>query len=423
MATGSPQAQVAAKINPYYQDALGRANYAQSLIRLIEQLSKGVIAIDGEWGCGKSWFGERLRIDLDQQGKTRTAWIDVFEADWDDDPTMSLIASIASQLSEAEAKSLIEKVTPYLSKVLPIATKAALKAAGNYLGVDKDITEAVADAGKSSSEVYVKKHLEDAASTKKNLDDIKALLNASIEGQPKKLVVFIDELDRCSPAYAIRFLERLKHLFDLDGVIYILLWNRKQVQSSVELFYGAGSNGQMYLDKFVDYPLHLPLSQNPAGEPPLAPLIHSIVGELKGTPQAILSDNVHWIAAVASILQLTAREVQRVSAWYVLSVNRQFAVIETWLLGLKVKYPDIFAGIRTGNREAHQKAHELLRSTVIDPMADGEHIKELQELHSRFESQNFENVDPHFARNYTGMGTDIRTCFSAAIRRLEQQFQ
>lgn len=213
---------------------MGRANYAQSLIRLIEQLSKGVIAIDGEWGCGKSWFGERLRIDLDQQGKTRTAWIDVFEADWDDDPTMSLIASIASQLSEAEAKSLIEKVTPYLSKVLPIATKAALKAAGNYLGVDKDITEAVADAGKSSSEVYVKKHLEDAASKKKNLDDIKALLNASIEGQPKKLVVFIDELDRCSPAYAIRFLERLKHLFDLDGVIYILLWNRNKfrVQSN-----------------------------------------------------------------------------------------------------------------------------------------------------------------------------------------------
>ncbi len=298
--TTQPEAKPAVQIQPpYAKDALGRKPYAQNLIKLIERIPKGVIAIDGDWGVGKSWFGEQLKADLDQQGKVRTVWIDVFDADWNDDPSMSLIASIASQLEDAEADSFLQRASPYLSKLLPAVTKAAIKAAGNYVGVDKDVLEAAADAGKSSSEIYLKKHLSDAREKKKNLDDLKKLLTDAIGDQHSKMVVFVDELDRCSPSYAIRFLERLKHLFDLDGVVYVLLWNREQVQKAVETFYGAGSNGQMYLDKFVDYPLHLPMRQTRNDELPLTALVNSMIPTLVGLMSAeqnkTIEEHLVWL--------------------------------------------------------------------------------------------------------------------------------
>jgi KAP family P-loop domain len=408
----------------YYGDALGRASYAKKLTSLIERLPKGVIAIDGDWGVGKSWFGSRLKADLDQQSKMGTIWIDVFDADWDDDPAMSLIAGIAAGLPSADEKSFIEKVSPYLLKALPIATKVAIKVAGNYLGFDKDVVSATADAGKTGSDDFIKRHLEDAANKKKTLDGLKELLAEAIQTHHKKLVIFVDELDRCSPAYGIRFLERLKHLFDLDGVVYVLLWNRQQIQSVVETFYGSGVNGQMYLDKFVDYPLHLPMSQSRADELPFEGLVRSIVQDFEREKNSAyqLSENSHWIAVIASILQLTARETKRISAWWVMSPNRQFPVFETWLLGLKVKHPDIFAGLRSGSRDAHERALELLSNRSIDARINKEVIKDLTELHSRFASNNFGDLNQHFIRNFSNPGGDFSDAVKGAMRRLELDF-
>lgn len=421
--TTQPEAKPAVQIQPpYAKDALGRKPYAQNLIKLIERIPKGVIAIDGDWGVGKSWFGEQLKADLDQQGKVRTVWIDVFDADWNDDPSMSLIASIASQLEDAEADSFLQRASPYLSKLLPAVTKAAIKAAGNYVGVDKDVLEAAADAGKSSSEIYLKKHLSDAREKKKNLDDLKKLLTDAIGDQHSKMVVFVDELDRCSPSYAIRFLERLKHLFDLDGVVYVLLWNREQVQKAVETFYGAGSNGQMYLDKFVDYPLHLPMSQTRNDELPLTTLVNSMIGELEGVQQMNLNNNAYLIALVASLLKLTARETKRISFWWVMSSNRQYPILETWLLGLKVKHPNVFSGLRAGSIAAHQQAADLLKSTLIDEKIDKDLVKDLIQFHTRFETGNFGDLDQNFIRKFISPSADFKNAVSAAMRRLELDF-
>lgn len=257
---------------------------------------------------------------------------------------------------------------------------------------------------------------------KKNLDDLKKLLTDAIGDQHSKMVVFVDELDRCSPSYAIRFLERLKHLFDLDGVVYVLLWNREQVQKAVETFYGAGSNGQMYLDKFVDYPLHLPMSQTRNDELPLTTLVNSMIGELEGVQQMNLNNNAYLIALVASLLKLTARETKRISFWWVMSSNRQYPILETWLLGLKVKHPNVFSGLRAGSIAAHQQAADLLKSTLIDEKIDKDFVKDLIQFHTRFETGNFGDLDQNFIRKFISPSADFKNAVSAAMRRLELDF-
>ena len=413
---------------PYEGDALGRQQFAEGLIRMIRWLPKGVIAIDGEWGAGKTWFGERLKTDLDNRGDVTTLWLDAFEADWDDDPAMSLIAGIAEGLTKEDKDEFCSAIGKNLIRVVPAALRVALKWAGNNVGVNEDVVDALADLSKNTSEAWVKKYLEESAERKASLKALKELLSEYVQKDAKKLVIFVDELDRCSPAYAVRFLERLKHLFDLEGVVYVLLWNRQQIQSAVETFYGAGTNGQMYLDKFVDYPLHLSAVGSPRmGDKPFELLINSLVRNLEvGSMPDILyrvdiPAGTRIISSVAVILQLTAREINRLLAWWVMSSTRSLPLLEIWLLGLKVKHPDIFSGLRAHSDAAHKNASTLLSAVSEDQCKDVDTVKKLKWFHAEFFS---EKPDPDgYAKYFQSNGGSRSSALTHAIRRLEQDFR
>ena len=421
---------------PYEGDALGRQQFSEGLTTVIRWLPKGVIAIDGEWGAGKTWFGERLKTDLDNRGDITTLWLDAFEADWDDDPAMSLIAGIAEGLVPQDKSNFLDKVCPYLLAAVPGATSALIKSGLNYFGANEEVRKGlmdVVDSVKTGGEILIKKHLEEISKRKSTLESLKNLLNKSVKDGDKKLVIFVDELDRCSPAYAVRFLERLKHLFDLEGVVYVLLWNRQQIQSAVETFYGAGTSGQMYLDKFVDYPLHLSAvgSYKKRDELPFEELIKNFVElfETSPIPNAVERldgefkdvEFVPTIAAIAVILNLTAREIYRLAAWWVMSPNRQFPVLEIWLLGIKVKHPDIFSGLRAHNPEAHTKASQILMATRAHlPEKVATLVSQYRYFHKHFPRE----MSTEFPgeSEFRAPGTNWTQAVDAAVRRLEQDF-
>ena len=414
---------------PTPQDCLNRGPYLEGLMKFIFRLDKGVIAIDGEWGVGKTWFGTNLKKKIDNQGSFKTIWLDVFEADWSDDPAVSLIAGIAAQLEVEKSESFLKRVAPILGAILPLAAKAAIRAAANYAGFDEEMGKDYADEGKTEASKFVQKHLEAAKDKQQNLNQLKQLLNETVKENAGKLVIFVDELDRCSPGYAVRFLERLKHLFDLEGVVYVLLWNREQVQKTVEVFYGAGSNGQMYLDKFIDYPLHIPTSQfNSREYYPFEELIKAITLMVDGKERPNkekqrLSTNANFIAYIASVLGMTARETMRLAAWWVISANRPLPFIDTWLLGLKVKHPDTFADLRGGNIESHTKARMLLEQVKQEELDYPEPLMALIELHSRFINQNFKDFPQKDLNYIVGRGAKPESAIKASVRRLEFDFE
>jgi KAP family P-loop domain. len=79
----------------------------------------------------------------------------------------------------------------------------------------------------------------------------------------RTLVLFVDELDRCIPQYAIKVLERLHHIFyGLDNVIVIMAIDRKQLEHSVEEMFGVRKDEssidiEKYLKKFIDFSMVL----------------------------------------------------------------------------------------------------------------------------------------------------------------------
>lgn len=69
----------------------------------------------------------------------------------------------------------------------------------------------------------------------------------------KPVVFFIDELDRCRPDYSVKVLERIKHLFDLPNIIFVLSVNKKQLGHAIQGFYGTSSlDADDYLRRFID---------------------------------------------------------------------------------------------------------------------------------------------------------------------------
>ena len=74
-----------------------------------------------------------------------------------------------------------------------------------------------------------------------------------------RLIVFIDELDRCKPSYAVRLLERIKHYFSNDQITFVFSVNTNELQHTIRKYYGNDFNASRYLDRFFDLRVALSL--------------------------------------------------------------------------------------------------------------------------------------------------------------------
>lgn len=87
---------------------------------------------------------------------------------------------------------------------------------------------------------------------------IKKLFEKLMGKEKNKLVIFIDELDRCKPSYAVTLLERIKHFFDNENIIFVFSTNLKQLSNTVKNAYGMYFDSDRYLDRFFDIKFNLP---------------------------------------------------------------------------------------------------------------------------------------------------------------------
>ena len=100
--------------------------------------------------------------------------------------------------------------------------------------------------------------IKEAASSKKIRENFKQYMNEYQQESGKKIVFFIDELDRCRPTFAIELLEVIKHLFDIENFVFIISIDKEQLSHSVSTVYGQGMDTIGYLRRFFDLDYRLP---------------------------------------------------------------------------------------------------------------------------------------------------------------------
>jgi hypothetical protein len=142
-----------------------------------------------------------------------------------------------------------QKLVPKLLKRSAMA--GAKLATAGILDIEKDYEKILSDLSGEITGDLIDKFNEKSQAITQFKDVIKKVLDKLPE-QQQNLIIFIDELDRCRPTYAIELLERIKHLFDIKRLVFILSTDTEQLAHSICAVYGNDFDAKKYLNRFID---------------------------------------------------------------------------------------------------------------------------------------------------------------------------
>ncbi len=153
-----------------------------------------------------------------------------------------------SAVDATAGERLASKAARVGSALLPVATKAAINLVGKLMGTTdvvgefSDAVEAASEQGADAAQAWVKRKLDEHEQEKASVHAFLDALAEFAKAAAKPVVIFIDELDRCRPAFAVRLIERIKHFFDVPNLVFVLLMNRKKLETAIRGVYGAETN-------------------------------------------------------------------------------------------------------------------------------------------------------------------------------------
>ncbi len=242
------------------RDEFQRKPIAEKIITLLtSNIDISPLVIDGDWGTGKTEFCYKLINLFEQKESHQLIYIDAFKADHINEPLLTIIAELIKLQPEKKRIELRNKFSAIMRSGLKISGKALtshiLKQDTESITdeYEKAIQEGTEKALNATVDILLKDHIE----AEKNLETLQEIISSLTQKKP--LVIFIDELDRCRPNFAIKLLEVIKHTFNINNVQFVLVTNMKQLKASVNHCYGSAINAQNYLDKFLMYQIELPI--------------------------------------------------------------------------------------------------------------------------------------------------------------------
>ena len=255
------------KLNSFDDDIYNRKVIAENLTKIIEvQEEPIVISLDSEWGTGKTTFvtmwKDLLDNDEEYSSKFNTLYFNAWENDYITDPLLALVSEIEAEIKREDSKfkKNFNKVKEVILPMAKLVTKVGVKVGtAGVLDLDKvnlgDYTEdTIMDLASKLGEFSIK----EVVASKSIRTRFKEVMSEYQKENGKKIIFFIDELDRCRPTFAIELLEVIKHLFNIDNCIFIISIDKEQLSHSVSTIYGKNMDTIGYLRRFFDLDYRLP---------------------------------------------------------------------------------------------------------------------------------------------------------------------
>lgn len=270
--------------NIWEDDVLDRETCADRFTAILEG-SHGplVVSVSSPFGTGKTFFAERWKKSLRHHGKAAVSF-NAWESDFAEDPLIAFVGQLHEELNslgltKSSTKRLQERLLSFAKVGLGIGLRVGMRAAFGaaiHHAVGEDVeseAEAALNKGAEEVEKYVLGRIENFANEKAVRQTFKEQLSVwrlelekarkrtnSFKGvDDHKIYIFVDELDRCRPDYAVTLLEAIKHLFEVEGFVFVLFVDEDQLQRQTTQVYGEKLDGEPFLRKFIDYRLSLPL--------------------------------------------------------------------------------------------------------------------------------------------------------------------
>lgn len=260
-------------INMLDKNAIGRNQYVATFLEMLDSVDENfTIFINGDWGTGKTflikqiytlltYYNEYIKEELQDYNtqldqilqrdcfkdlKLEKNFVPIYYNAWNNDfhidPINSIIFNIIKEHDilkdyQKESSNVIDKIASVLDVANIWSNGSVKELVSTFKG--KDIIPEI--------------------TTMENLKEtLNILLDKLLVERGDKLVVFVDELDRCNPIYIIKLLERIKHFFDHENIIFVFSVNVKELTNTISNYYGQNFDSHRYLNKFFDVLIDLP---------------------------------------------------------------------------------------------------------------------------------------------------------------------
>lgn len=278
---------------PWADDSLNRRVIAERLTTIVNNIGVNnslTLSLHGEWGTGKTFMLKRWGISMEKTH--HVIYFNAWKNDFIDDPIVAIIGQISEKLRDDDLKeignSIMQGLIPASAKVL------------NIVGLKKSDMQ-------SWQEKTVDNYIEISAKT----EDLKIRLSSIAKERP--IIFIVDEIDRCMPIFAVKTLERVKHLFSVPGIVFVFGVNKTTLKESIRKIYG-NIDGDDYLRRFF----HLDMSLPPATQEEFANSLfqkHGILNFLSKNQSAMSVTNhgTHLEARYASMFNffnMNLREIE-----------------------------------------------------------------------------------------------------------------
>lgn len=270
-------------------DLLGIDQYTRALSEFITNSDMPTtIAIQGEWGSGKTSLMNQIRHDLcDDKDHANSSvpfhgiWINMWEYSLMKTPEEVLVNVIKGLTTECSmilerynssanehVVNLKKQAWAFLKKTSVFAAKTALKAGINAIGLDGEEAVSALSEGCSSTETMVENEVRPSQfrdALQKVVDECLRIDHQNGDVIKKGFLFFIDDLDRINPEDAVHILELLKNLFEVNNCIFVLAIDYEVVVKGLKVKFASAGSGEddrayrSFFDKIIQLPFSMPI--------------------------------------------------------------------------------------------------------------------------------------------------------------------
>lgn len=248
------------------QDPLHRRGEITDFLKMLVAVEPPyTFVIDAPWGSGKTFFVKQVARVLQMANPTLDPDLETLNATlgeaatelpampclpiyfnaWEDDhfdnPVLPILASIANAADEESIKGGEDFGKGVIS---------VIETALSFIGYSGDINGAIEYF---SGTDFLARYKEE----KELRGKIDELVKTNLPEVANRAIIFIDELDRCRPEFAIKVLEQTKTLFQQENVVVVYSTDITQLAHSLQGVYGPKFEGRKYLERFYDKRLEL----------------------------------------------------------------------------------------------------------------------------------------------------------------------
>lgn len=311
-------------------DLFDRKPYAEFLEKLIlnsdsyhrdDDVQAYTIAIDSPWGTGKSVFLEMFEnmLETDCPDRIRVVHYSAWKNDfWDNafEPFADAIFTSEWFCSALEDDTNEQAMKNFFGAAKNVMLSFVKKQTEDHFDAEllakaiEDFAIGLKVASSKKASFVSKSYLDYAASLRQMQKAMSEVLSKTLPGG--KLVIVIDELDRCRPTFAIETLEIVKHIMDVKDVVYIFALDVRQLGAAIKKVYGADTDATGYLMRFFSYCFRMPeadigkLLEKQLCDVPIAKEYPSLVEQLE---------------KIAKLMRLNARDVETIGKAYRIMVD------------------------------------------------------------------------------------------------------